>query len=63
MKSLNKNAEDKSVLSRGSNKILRLFICFLCLGMVIAAIKTPRNVKDMLFVCFYNCTIFSGSYP
>lgn len=52
MKSLNKNADDQSVLSRGSKKILRLFIYFLCLGMVIAAIKTLTECEGHA-VCLF----------
>lgn len=52
MKSLNKNADDQSVLSRGSNKIVRLFIYFLCHGMVIAAIKTLTECEGHT-VCLF----------
>lgn len=52
MKSLNKNADDQLVLSRGSNKIVRLFIYFLCLGMVIAAIKTLTECEGHA-VCLF----------
>lgn len=60
MKSLIENADDQSVLSRGSNEIVRLFIYFLCLGMVIAAIKTLTECEGHV-VCLFSTAKYSAA--